>query len=468
MPGLLELPLELVLAIMQLLGNEDLRQLSLVCQRLRPDCQATLLQTCTIPITLERSVEEYRVLFQTPYFIESIRFLSFRGRFRSDNFPDSSADEQTVFTEIAGRIPTLHRLQCIKMSRTEPSLQLLDAIFCFASNKLMKLVLSINAYPEEYIFPAQDLKIHHIEACVTKSYGGSPRPYATTARSFLPRLVSACAATLSRLHIYDDHTHTKMWDIPPVRLRSLTATATRDPSLVAFLQSQTSLEELTIRHDEHLTEGWASKLSQSDLPELRSVTASCGSLRYLVAGRAIREANPDICCGSYSHDLVRDFLRNTRLSASGKGIESVDLGSVLNAPMGVPVLAEFHDSLSTIQSLGIPCRVQVRQSHVILGLYLRPWKEFSQVFTYLRSLSRLTSLYLLEELHNWKDPPASLETEMIEHSSSLRKVCQSFERLTVSSYYNKGQLHVDYDLSIEKWTLRINKSGRSRWAPRFT
>ena len=384
MPNLLALPLELVLAVVRHLSNADLRHLSLVCQHLRPGCQVTLLQTCTIPITLERSVEEYRVLFQTPHFYESIRFLAFRGRFWADGFPDSTADEQGVFIDVAGRIPTLHRLQCIEISRLEPSPLLLDAIFRFTSNRPTKLLLSVNAYPEEYIFPAQDLQIHHIAVCVSK--GGSPRPYATIARSFLPRLVSACAATLSSLHIYDCHSRTKMWDIPFVRLRSLTTTATRDPSLVAFLRSQTSLEELTIRCDDRVVEGWASKLSLSDLPKLRSVTASCGTLRYIVPGRAIQEANPDVCCGGYSDVVVNDFLRNTYPSAAGNGIERMDLGSALNPSMGFPVLSAFQESLSTIRSLGIPCRILVRQSYAILKLYLRPWKAI------------FTGFYLPQEL----------------------------------------------------------------------
>jgi hypothetical protein len=162
----------------------------------------------------------------------------------------------------------------------------------------MKLVLRCNAYPEEYKFPAQDLKIHHIEACVTNSYGDELS--IRYDRSIVPPSFSVRMRgnIIKPAHIRRPY-HTKMWDIPPVQLKSLTATATRDPSLVAFLQSQTSLEELRIRHDDSRTEGWASKLSRSDLPNLRSVTASYGSLRYLVPGRAIREANPDICCGSY-------------------------------------------------------------------------------------------------------------------------------------------------------------------------
>ena len=79
MPNLLELPFELVLAIARFLGNGELRHLSLVCHHLRRDCQAMLLTTCTIPITFKRSAEDYRALFQTPHFNESIRFMSFRG-----------------------------------------------------------------------------------------------------------------------------------------------------------------------------------------------------------------------------------------------------------------------------------------------------------------------------------------------------------------------------------------------------
>ena len=56
---------------------------------------------------------------------------------------------------------------------------------------------------------------------------------------------------------------------------------------------------------------------------------------------------------------------------------------------------------------------------------------------------------------------------MIEYSAALREVCQSFERLTVSSYFKKGQLHVDYDLSIDRWTLQTNRTGNSRWGVRF-
>jgi len=369
MVNLLELPLELVLAVVQLLGNEDLRRLSLACRHFRPYCQAALLQTCTIPITLERSVEEYRVLFQTPHFNESIRFLSIRGRVLPDDIPDSnnsSGDDQAVFAKVAGHIPTLCRLQCIEMSRVQPGILLLDAIFRSSVNKPMRLVLGLNTYPEEYTFPGKDLKIYHIEACVTNVYGGHPNPYATTARLFLPHLVSACAATLSGLHIHDNHTHTKMWNISSVQLRSLTVTATRDASLVAFLQSQASLEELTIIHDDVDVSGWASKLSGSDLPKLRSVTASFGSLRYLVPGRAIREANPDICCGALTHDVVHDFLRNTCPRAAGNGIARLDLGSVLSGSMGLQVLSESGRTLSNIQCLGIPCLVEVRQSHVIL------------------------------------------------------------------------------------------------------
>ena len=227
-------------------------------------------------------MEEYCVLFQTPHFNESIRFLSIRGRVLPDDIPDSnnsSGDDQAIFAEVAGHIPTLRGLQCIEMSRVEPDILLLDAIFRSTVNKPMRLLLSFNTYPEEYTFPSKDLKIYHIKVYVKRVHGSRSKLYAATARLFLPRLVSACAATLSSLHIYDDHTYTNVWDISSVQLRSLTVTATRDPSLVAFLQSQAYLEELIIRHDDSGVEGWASKLSGSDLPNLRSVTASFGSLR---------------------------------------------------------------------------------------------------------------------------------------------------------------------------------------------
>jgi len=364
MIDLLELPLELVLAVVQLLGNEDLRILSLVCRHLRPYCQAVLLQTCSIPITLSlrRSVEDYRILFQTPHFNESIRFLSIRGRPNNDP-AYANGDDQAWFAEVAGHIPTLRRLQCIEINKVEPGIPLLDAIFRSTVNKPMKLILNLNTYPEEYTFPAKDLKIYHIEAGVRSVYIDPPEPYPT---SFFPRLVSACAATLSSLHIYDDHTYTNMWDNSSVQLRSLTVTATRDPSLVAFLQSQASLEELIIRHDDSRVEGWASKLSGSDLPNLRSVTASFGSLRYLVPGRPIREANPDNCCEDLTSTGVHDFLCNTCPRAAGDGIESVDLGAVLSGSMVLPVLSKSQRAISNIQYLGIPCLVKVRQSHVIL------------------------------------------------------------------------------------------------------
>ena len=374
MPNLFELPFELVLAIVQFLSNEELRHLSLVCRHLRQDCQAILLRTCTIPITFTRSVEEYQVLFQTPHFIESIRFISFRGQVGLGDVSVSSADGERVLAEVAGYIPTLHHLQCIEMTRMRPSVLLLDAIFRATFNKPTSLVLRRNFYPGEYTFPGQELKIHHLEACITNNYS-SPSEHAMIARAFLPRLVSACAATLSSLHIYDDHYHTKMWDIPPVQLKSLTATATRDPSLVAFLKSQTYLEELRIRHDDVGVEGWASELSRSDLPKLRSVTASYESLRHLVPGRAIREANPDICCRrrlNIPYDTVRDFLRNTCPSAAGKGVDSVDLGFVLIEPMNILVLSKSKEILSNIRNLGIPCSVEVRHSHIYFPVhYLR-------------------------------------------------------------------------------------------------
>jgi len=374
MPNLFELPFELVLAVVRFLSNEELRHLSLVCRHLRRDCQAMLLQTCTIPITLTRSVEGYRVLFQTPHFKESIRFMSLRGRVVG-GVPMSSTDGQRVLAEVAGHIPTLHRLQYIEIARMEPSISLLDAIFRAAFNKPISLVLRYNIYPEEYRFPGQELKIHHIEVHVTDNFQDASKN-TTIARAFLPRLVSACATTLSSLHIYDDLYQAKMWDIPPVRLKSLTATATRDPSLVAFLQSQTSLEELRITYDDSRVQGWASKLSSSDLPRLRSVTASYGSLRHLIAGRAIREANPDPWYPSSSYDSVHDFLHNTCPSAAGKGVESIDLGFVLNRPTAIFVLAKSRRlHLSNIRNLGIPCHVQV--SHVSFpNHYLRTWKGF--------------------------------------------------------------------------------------------
>ena len=124
MPNLLELPYALVLAVVRFLSNGELRHLSLVCRR---DCQAMLLTTCTIPITFNRSVEDYRALFQTLHFNESIRFMSFHGRVVPDNIPN--VDKQAVLAEVAGQIPTLHRLQCIEMTRMEPTILLLDAIF---------------------------------------------------------------------------------------------------------------------------------------------------------------------------------------------------------------------------------------------------------------------------------------------------------------------------------------------------
>ena len=92
----------------------------------------------------------------------------------------------------------------------EPTILLLDAIFRSTFNKPRKLVLRRNIYPEEYKFPGQDLKIHYIEASVTNRLHNSSK-HATIARVFLPRLVSACAATLTNLHIYDDHYHTRMY-----------------------------------------------------------------------------------------------------------------------------------------------------------------------------------------------------------------------------------------------------------------
>ena len=345
-----------------------------------------LLQTCTIPITLNRSAEEYRVLFQTPHFTKSIRFMSIRGRVLPDDIPVSSGHEQAVFAEVAGRIPTLHHLRCIEMSRLEPSILLLDAIFRSAFNKPMKLTLSLNTYPVEYKFPGQDLKIYHIEAYVANSYCDSSDK-ATIARAFLPRLVSACAATLSSLHIYDDHFHTKMWDLPPVRLKSLTTSAAQDQSLVAFLRSQVSLEELKVRMDDPGADEWASSLSGSDLPNLRSVTAAYRSIRYLVPGRPIREVNPDVCRG-VNFDWyypARDFLRSTCRSAAGDGVESLDLGAVLPESMSMLVLSESLGSLSNIRSLGIPCGLKVRQSHALPEHFLSPWK------------GNFTSFYLLRE-----------------------------------------------------------------------
>ena len=345
-----------------------------------------LLQTCTIPITVNRSVEEYRVLFQTPHFTESIRFMTIRGQVLLDGVPISSAYEQAVFAEVAGRIPTLHRLQWIEMSRLESSILLLDAIFRSAFNKPMKLVLGVNTYPVEYNFPGQDLKIHHIEAYVTNAdCDNSDR--ATIARAFLPRLVSACAATLSSLHIYDDYFHTKMWDLPSVRLKSLTALAAQDQSLVAFLRSQVSLEELTVRMDDSLACEWASWLSASDLPNLRSVTAAYESLRKLVPGRPIREANPQDWSRFFLNqpDAAQDFFLETCPSAAGNGVESVDLGAVLAKSISMLVLSESLGSLSNIRNLGITCGLQVRQSHALPEHFLRPWKGI------------FTGFYLLQE-----------------------------------------------------------------------
>ena len=373
MPNLLELPFELVLAVVKFLSNGELRHLSLVCHHLRRDCQAMLLTTCTIPITFgsHRSVEDYRELFQTPHFKESIRFISFRGvRIAPDIIP--SEEKRAVLAEVAGHIPTLHRLQCIEMTKIEPTILLLDAIFRSTFNKPMKLVLRHNIYPEEYKFPSQDLKIHYIGATVTNMVQDASK-HATIARVFLPRLVSACVATLKNLHINDGHY--KMLDILPVRLKSLTTTATQDPSLIAFLRSQTYLEELTIRLDDS---GWASKLSRSDLPNLRSVTASHGSLRYFLPGRAIREVNPSgYDTGNYSYEALHDLLYNTCPSAAGNGVESLDLGSFMTQWMGVSVLRRYQGSLSNIRNLGIPCYEKVRQSCVFPEHFLRPWKGFS-------------------------------------------------------------------------------------------
>ena len=203
MPNLFELPFELVLAVVQFLSNEELRQLSLVCRHLRLDCQAILLRTCTIPITFTRSVEEYRVLFQMPHSIESIRFISFRSRVALGDVSVSRADSEGVLAEVAGHIPTLYRLQCIEITRMRPSVLLLDAIFRATFNKPMSLVLRRNIYPGEYTFPGQDLKIHHLEACMTSHYH-DPSEHAMIARAFLPRLVSACTATLSSLNTVGD------------------------------------------------------------------------------------------------------------------------------------------------------------------------------------------------------------------------------------------------------------------------
>ena len=377
MPNFLELPFELVLAVVRFLSNGELRHLSLVCHHLRRDCQAMLLTTCTIPITFNRSVEDYRALFQTPQFKESIRFMSFRGSVVPDGIP--SADKRTVLAEVARHIPTLRRLQCIEMTRIEPTIPLLDAIFRSTFNKPIKLLLSRNIYPKEYKFPGQDLKIHCIEASVIHNLHNASKR-APVSRVFLPRLVSACAATLTSLHIYD-HYHTKMggippvqlmWDIPPVQLKSLTVTATQDPSLVAFLQSQTYLEELTIRRDDNWVEGWASKLSRSDLPNLRSVTASHGSLRCLLPGRAIREANPSTYdIRDCSYEAVHAFLYNTCPSAAGNGVESLDLGSFMTPWMGISVLYRYWESLSNIRNLEIPCNEKVRQSCLFPEHFLR-------------------------------------------------------------------------------------------------
>jgi len=315
--------------------------------------------------------------------------MSIRGRVLPDDVPVSGGWFQAVFAEVAGRIPTLHRLQWIEMSRLEPGILLLDAIFRSGFNKSIKLALSLNTYPVVYNFPGQDLKIHRIEVCVTNVFCDNSDK-ATIARVFLPRLVSACAATLSSLHIYDDHVHTKMWDLPPVRLKSLTTSAAQDQSLVAFLRSQISLEELKVRMDDPGADQWASWLSESDLPNLRSVTAAYGSLRYLVPGRPIREANPHACCRARFdvdvwHYSARDFLRNTCPSAAGDGVESLDLGAVVTESMIMLVLPESLGSLSNIRSLGIPCGLKVRRSHPLPEHFLKPWKGI------------FTGFYLLQE-----------------------------------------------------------------------
>lgn len=56
---------------------------------------------------------------------------------------------------------------------------------------------------------------------------------------------------------------------------------------------------------------------------------------------------------------------------------------------------------------------------------------------------------------------------MVGHSSMLRDVCLSYERLTVSSEYRAGQLHVEYEPSTGTWIVGINRSGRSKWAHGF-
>ena len=91
---------------------------------------------------------------------------------------------------------------------------------------------------------------------------------------------------------------------------------------MAFLQTQASLEELMIREDDIGVEGWASKLSRSDLPNLRSVTAAYGSLWYLIPGRAIREANPSTYRSrKASCEAVRAFTHNTCPGAARNGVE---------------------------------------------------------------------------------------------------------------------------------------------------
>ena len=97
--------------------------------------------------------------------------------------------------------------------------------------------------------------------------------------------------------------------------------------------------------------------------------------------KPFREANPDICCRrrlNIPYDTVRDFLRNTCPSAAGKGVDSVDLGFVLIEPMNISVLSKSKEILSNVRSLGIPCSVEVRHSHISFPVhYLRTWKGFS-------------------------------------------------------------------------------------------